>query len=334
MSDGRRRERSAWAHAVFAALLALAGCQAGGGAGRAAVATARAAPSEAERRIALAQASFARRDLPGAIAELDRALEAGETPEARILRGRYRGVARRFDDAVADLAVATERWPGNGEGWCTLAAAQTARGDEWEARRAFARALEVMERPAAVDRVWTLLLSMAPDPIQPQEALDRCTRGRAAALEGRWDEAQHEQLNGLRKATRFEWCIAGLAESTWRLGDPGRAEGILRRLVASFDPAHPELLADARGKLAELLVERGEPATAAEAAGLAREALAARPDRPHLVDVLARACDAAGDPACAREAFARLLARPNLPPGVRERAEARARALAGAAAAP
>jgi predicted Zn-dependent protease len=104
--------------------------------------------------------------------------------------------------------------------------------------------------------------------------------------------------------------------------------------VASFDPAHPELLADARGKLAELLVERGDPATAAEAAGLAREALAARPDRPHLVDVLARACDAAGDPACAREAFARLLARPNLPPGVRERAEARARALAGAAAAP
>lgn len=316
---------------AVAALLALTGCASGGGAGRADIPPVRPAPTEAQRHIALAQASFARRDLPGAIAELDRALEAGETPEARILRGRYRGVARRFDDAVADLTLATERWPGDGEGWCTLAAAQTARGDEWEARRAFARALEVMERPAAVDRVWTLLLSMAPDPIQPQEAQDRCTRGRAAALEGRWDEAQHEQLNGLRKATRFEWCIAGLAESTWRLGDPGRAEGILRRLVASFDPAHPELLADARGKLAELLVERGQPA---EAAGLARQALAVRPDRPHLVDVLARACDAAGDPACAREAFARLLARPNLPAGVRERAEARARVLAGAVAAP
>lgn len=329
MVDARQPTASRWGRAASLVLVALGGCAAGTVGGRGAGAAAEPAPSESERQVDLAQARFSARDLPGAIAALDRALAAGETREARILRGRYRGVARRFDDAVADLTVATERWPDDGEGWSALAAAQTARGDEWEAKRAFSRALEVMERRAAVDRVWTLLLSMAPDPVQPQEALDRCTRGRAAALEGRWDEAQHEQLNGLRKATRFEWCIAGLAESTWRLGDPERAEGILRRLVATFDPAHPELLADARGKLAELLVERGKPG---EAVGLAREALAARPDRPLLLDVLARACDAGGDSACAREAFARLLSRPNLPADARARAEARVRALAGAAA--
>lgn len=287
--------------------------------------------TEAQRLVASAQARFAQRDVAGAIGVLDRALAVEETREARVLRGRYRGVARRFDDAAADLQLATERWPGDAEGWCSLAAVQIARGDDWGARQAFSRAGGLMERRAAVDRIWTLLLSMAPDPVQPQEALDRCTRGRAAALEGRWDEAQHEQLNGLRKATRFEWCIAGLAESVWRQGDPAQAEGILRRLIASFDPAHPELLADARGKLAELLVERGKPA---EAAQLARDALAIRPGRPHLVDVLARACDATGEAACAQEAYARLLALPSVTAEARLRAEARGRPQSGAAGAP
>lgn len=308
---------------VAGAWLALQGCAAGRE-GRPAPAAPRSSPSaplvdEATER-------FARRDVAGAIELLDRALALEERPETRVLRGRFRGVARRFDSAAEDLELATRRWPADGDAWAALAAVQVARGDEWAATRAFAGAVATMERRAAVDRVWTLLLAMAPDPVQPQEALDRCSRGRAAALDGRWEEALHEQLNGLRKATRFEWCIAGLAESTRRLGDPGQAEGILRRLVASHDPAHPELLADARARLAELLVERG---AAAEAIPLAREALAVRPDRPHILDTLARACDAAGDAACARDAFARLLARGDLPSEARVRADARSRALAG-----
>jgi predicted Zn-dependent protease len=289
-----------------------------------------AAPADPRPLVGLAQVRFARRELPGALAALDRALALGGGPEALVLRGRYRGVARRFDDAAADLARAGELRPGDGDAWCGLAAVQIARGDEWESRWALSRALEGMDRAAALDRVWTLLLSMPPDPAQPQEALERCTRGRTAALDGRWEEAQHELLNGLRKATRFEWCITTLAESIWRLGEPGRAEGILRRLVASFAPAQPELHADARGKLAELLVERGE---AGEAAELARAALAVRPGRPLLLDVLARACDAKGDAPCARDAYAALLARPHVPAEVRARAEARGRALGVAAGA-
>jgi len=176
-----------------------------------------------------------------------------------------------------------------------LTAIQVNRGDDAEARRAFGEAAGSWARRRRSSRLATLH-GITPDPDQPQEALDRCVRGAVELLRGRAVEAQHEALNGLKYAPRYAWCAATLAEASWRQGDLARAEVTFRRVIEAYRPEQEALRADAKGKLAGVLLDAGKDP--GEAARLAREAIAVRGERAHLREVLGRACRAAaGEPA-------------------------------------
>jgi predicted Zn-dependent protease len=285
------------------------------------------APGDPEPQAGLARVAFATGRLTDAVAHADRALALGAGPELLVLRGRARAFLRQLDEAVKDLEDAAARSPADADAWAALVAVQVARGDAHEARRAFGELRRRAGDAAAIDRAWTQLVGIRADPVQPQEALDRCARGHAAALAERWADAEHEYVNGLKRAERFEWCYAALAYAIWKVGDAGGAEVRLRRAVDGFDPAKPELRADARGLLAEVLIVRGKHGDAAQEA---RAALAVRPERAALLETLARACDGAGDAACARDAWTRLLPRPPLGAAQRSEAERRVAALGGA----
>ena len=282
------------------------------------------APADPRPPLGLAKVRLAMGRIPEGLELLDRSIALGETPEALRLRGRTLGIVRRFDAAAADLDRALALDPGDPSPWPTLAAIEVNRGDEVEARRAWDAAVNALGSAAAVDRLWTMLLAMPPDPLQPQESLDRCARGQAAMFQGRWPEAAHEQRNALRYAPGFTWCIALAAETAWRLGDPAGAERLYRRAVAEYPDRLAPLRADAQAGLAAFLVGKG--GNAAEAAALARASLAVRGERAATLDVLARACGAAGDAGCARDAAERLLRRPHLPEALRAAAEERLRA--------
>jgi tetratricopeptide (TPR) repeat protein len=287
------------------------------------------APKDPRPLVGVARIEVASGRSRDALPWLDRALAIGEDPATRALRGQVAAQARRFDEAAADLEASLARRPRNGEALCVLAVVEVNRGDDLGVREAYRGAVDVLGKDGARDRFWSLLLSMPPDPVQPQEALDRCSRGYAAMMEESWMEAQHEQLNGLRKSPRFNWCLAGVGETTWRLGQAERAEGIFRRLLEAGDAGRPDLHADAKARLAAVILDRKGDAT--EAVALTRAAVAARGERPALLDLLGRACDAAGDAACARDAYAKLLGARRLPGDVRARAEGRIAALGTAA---
>lgn len=267
-------------------------------------AAARLAPGDPRPHLALAELHTARRNLPAAADAAARAAALQDGVEPRVLRGRALALLRRFDEAVADLEQAVALGPKKPLAHAVLTAVHLNRGDDLEARRVHAAAVAAFGRAAAADALSVQLHAIAPDPVAPEEALDRCTRGWAATLDGDWEYARNEMLVGLRYAPRFTWCSAGLGEAMWRSGDAARGEQVLRAAIADYRPHQQHLRADASGKLAALVLERGR---AAEAAELARGALAVRGDRVALLDVLARACEAGGDVRCAREASGRLL---------------------------
>jgi predicted Zn-dependent protease len=288
-------------------------------------AAAEAAPADPRPLLALAKVHVAQRRFADAVRDLDGALAIRETPAALALRGRALGLDRRFDEAARDLGRALALDARTVEAWAVLAAVEVNRGDQLEAERAFAGAAALAGKAAAVDRFWTQLRAMPPDPVAPEETLDRCTRGCAAGMEGEWLEAERELRNGLRYAPRYAWCLALWAESVGRTGDLSRAERLFREALAAFSAAQRALRADAEGRLAALLVSSGKDA--AEAARLARGALAVRGDRAALLYVLARACELDEDAACARDAYGRMLALPHLPEALRAGAETRLEAL-------
>jgi tetratricopeptide (TPR) repeat protein len=289
-------------------------------------------PGDPRPLAARAQARYGLRRPEEALADLGASIAARDTTDARTLRGRYLGLARRYDEAAADLGRAVALDPANGSALVLLSVVQHGRGDDVESAWAFADAVKVLGRAQAVDRFWTQILSLAPDPVQPQESLDRCSRGKAAAMEGKHGEAQREYLNALKYAPQYHWCIANLAESALALGDPALAEKLLRQAVAGYPPRLDALRADAKGRLAALLLAQGKDP--AEAARLAREALAARGDRAAVLEALARACDATGDTACSLDAWQRVLARPHLSDRTRARGEERLASLRAAVPAP
>lgn len=290
-------------------------------------AAAAAAPDDPALLVGRARARFARWRAAEGLADLERSLALRDGAEARALRGRQLAMGRRFDDAIPDLERAVALAPSDAATWCTLAAAQTNRGDDVEVRRAFGRAVELLGPHDAQERCWTELLAMPPDPVRPQESLDRSTRGHVHFLAGEWASGWREDLVALRYAPDYAWALAGVAEAGFRLGDVGFAEKALRQAIATFPASAAGLRADAQGRLAELLLARATPA-ALEARDLVRAALAERPDRAHLLALLGRACDAAEDAACARDAYARLLARPHLPAELADLARQRTAALA------
>jgi tetratricopeptide (TPR) repeat protein len=283
------------------------------------------APRDPAPQVGLARAAIASYRIPDAVASADRAVALRRSPDTLLVRGLALAHARRFDDAAADVEAAVAERPDLGEGWALLTCVQVNRGDVVETRWAFAGAVKALGENAAVERAWTLLTAIPPDPVQPQEALDRCTRGAAAMLQARWADANHEQMNGMRYTQNYEWCVAGMAEVAWHAGDLKLAEGLLRRTIKQYPPRLDPLRADAQGRLAAVLLDaKKDPA---EAVTLAKASLAARPDRAAVLDTLGRACEAASDVACARDAYTRLLARPHLPEDMHERAEERLEAL-------
>jgi tetratricopeptide (TPR) repeat protein len=284
-------------------------------------------PTDPEPLAGLASTHLAQRRFSAAVADLDAAIALRDGARARTLRGRALGLSRRFDAAAEDLERAVALDPRATEAWAALVAVQVNRGDVVEARRAFAGALAASPRSAAVGAVWTQLLAMPPDPAQAQEALDRCTRGYAALLDGEPGEAERECRGGMKSSPAFPWCAAVHAETLWWAQDTAGAERGLRAAIAAFPASQVQLAADARGRLAALLVTR--PAAAGEAAKLARAALAVRGERGALLDTLGRACDAFGDAPCAADAYARLLRLTHLPDAMRTSAEERLRALRG-----
>jgi len=270
----------------------------------------RAAPSPppaAAAALEEARAALSERRLPEALRASEAALAAGGGTAAATLRGRVLGLAGRFDEAATGLEAAVAADPAALEAWSALAAVQVNRGDDEARDRALAGAARITGRRAALERFWTQLLAMPPDPIQPQESLERCTRGYVAMLDGAWFDAQREQLSALRNAPGYGWCLVGVARSTWRLGEAERAEQLLRRVLAERTGATDPVRADAQAQLAELLLDRGR---APQAAGLAREALATRGDRPALLRLLAAACAASGQAECRADAEARLTRHP------------------------
>jgi tetratricopeptide (TPR) repeat protein len=286
---------------------------------------ARLAPRDPRPLLGLARVRFAAAQTAEGLALLDRAIALGPTPEALLLRGRTLGVARRFDDAARDLERGLALAPGDGSAWPVLTAVQVNRGDELEAHRAWEGSVQALGAAAASDQVWTMLLAMPPDPQEPQESLDRCARGHVAMYMARWPEAAHEQRNALRNAPGFSWCIAQAAETTARLGDAAGAERLYRTALAGYPERLAHLRADTQAWLARHLLDRG--GSAREAADLARASLAVRGERAGTLELLSRACAAAGDRACAHETTERLLRRPGLPEPLRTAAEARLRAM-------
>lgn len=290
----------------------------------------RLAPEDPSALVGLARVKTAVGRVDLALTLADRAVALGDGADALSARGEALARSRRFEEAARDLDRATALAPARSDAWTMLTVVQVNRGDEVEASRAFDGAVEALGRKAAVESIWPALVGLSPDAAQPQESLDRCNRSAVALLDGRSEEARHEAINGMRYSPRYAWCAANLAEATRRLGDLPRAEVLLRRAVDAFPDGLEPLRADAKSRLAAVLLDAGRPA---EAVPLARAALAVRPERAGTLDVLARACDAAGDAPCARDAYARLLARPHAPAAMRARAEERLEAL-GAAAVP
>jgi len=289
------------------------------------------APGDPRPLLALAKVRVAQRRFADAVQDLDRALAIRESPDGRMLRGRALALDRRFDDAAGDLQRSIELDAGRADAWAVLAAVQVNRGDQLEAERAFAAAALIGGKAAAVDRFWTELNAMPPDPVAPQETLDRCTRGCAAEMEGEWIEAEREFRNGIKYAPQYAWCLAHWAESVGRAGDFARAERLFRQAIAAFPAAQRPLRADAEGRLAALLVSSRKDAV--EAVRLARGALAERGDRAALLYVLGRACDLAEEVVCSRDAYARMLALPHVPDALRASAQERLQALGKASSA-
>lgn len=280
---------------------------------------------EAAALLAAARERLAAGDAAGAQAAAEAALAVRELPEALALRGRALARQRRFDAARGDLERALAAAPKDAESWALLAAVHANRGDRTEALHAFDRLAAIVPPLEAARAAWRELRFLPPDPGQPEESQDRCTRGYTALLERQPAEALREALNGLKYAPEFEWCAVVQAEALLRTNDARTAEKTLRWAIRHYGPEHELLRADAKGLLAELLSLGGDGKAATEAVRLAREALAARGDRLPTLAALARACAATGDTACARDASARILALPHVPAPIRAQAEERAR---------
>jgi tetratricopeptide (TPR) repeat protein len=262
------------------------------------------APDDARVGALLATAVFKQARFDEALALARTSLEKGETYEARLVEGRVSAIRRRLDDAVRAYDRCAALDPRSPEAWSAVAAARLSVGDGESATRAW-DALARLEDPVklplkAEDRVWTDILRLPPDPYQVQEALDRCSRGTAAHLAGRYAEAAYELGVVVASIPRYAHCWSELGKSQARLGSPDVAERSFRKALESYRPDQAGLAADTRALLARLLLDQGR--NASEALALARAAREVRGDRADVVATLARACAATGDPGCAAPA--------------------------------
>lgn len=259
---------------------------------------------------------------------LERSVALGDSAQARYNLGITRAQEGQVEQARGHFARAVELQADYGLGWKSLAKAEAALGHFPEAARALEEARRLRPADAEVEALDTQLAQVLAVQGVPREALAHHARAGALAQQGRDEEARAAYAAALAVHPAFADAHLRLGVSWLERGEPARAEEALRAALAHARPVERRLRAEAQGALAEALLLRGG-AGVAEAVELARQALAATGERAAPLDTLARACDAAGDGACAAEAYRRLLAsREPLSPEVRERAEGRLRALA------
>ncbi len=282
------------------------------------------APGDARTGALLATAVFQQARFDEALALARASLEKGETYEARLVEGRVSAIRRSLDDTVRAYDRCAALQPNNPEAWSAVVAARLAVGDAAAAARAWdelARLEDPVKLPLkAEDRVWTDILRLPPDPYQFQEALDRCSRGSAAHVARRYDEAAYELQVVAASIPGYAHCWSELGRAQAKLGRTADAERSFRTALENYRPDQTGLRADTQALLARLLLDQGKDA--AEALSLARAASEVRRERADVVATLALACEKARDPSCAAKpaeqkapAAADLPARP--PPGPR-----------------
>jgi tetratricopeptide (TPR) repeat protein len=255
---------------------------------------AQAAPGEARPLALRSLAVFHQARFPEALSLARSSLALGETYEARLVTGRVSAIRRSLDDALRAYERCVALRPESAEAWSALAAARLAVGDEAGAARAWEGLVGTEARGKAEDRLWTDVLRLQPDPVQVQEALDRCARGTAARMAGHDAEAVHEFRAVVGSVPGYAHCWSELGKSWARLGRTSETEQAFRTALAGYRADQGGLRADTQALLAAHLLASGRDP--AEALALARSARAVRGDRPDVAATLASAC--ARTPGC------------------------------------
>jgi len=266
------------------------------------------APGDARIQALQSVAVFHQARFAEALSLARASLALGETYEARLVEGRVSAIGRRLGDALHAYQRCTALRPGSAEAWSALAATRLANGDSEGAAAAWDRLAGIETPHKAEDRLWTDILRLPPDPLQVQEALDRCARGTAAHVAGRYGEAAHEFRAVVGTVPTFAHCWSEYGKSEARLGRTAAAEQAYRAALPSYRPDQVGLRADTQALLAALLLDQGS--NPSEALALARAASGIRGDRPDVSATLARACAATRDPGCAASAGERKGASP------------------------
>lgn len=272
-----------------------------------------------------------RGDLDGAVADVERAIAIHDDAEFRFHAAECESRRKRVGAAREHARRCVALDPGNPHAWTFLSTLEMENGDKAAAVRAMTEALRLAPKDPIVTIAAASLASSLGQRTSkgdgpPRAAMDHYTRGEELSGAGKWAEAIGEWEAALREDPSFADCHYNIGLAAAKLGDLDRAEGAYRRALALYKPHERLLRADALNNLADLHVRRGR--AGAEDVALAREAISLDRARPSKLDTLGRACDAVGDRACAREAYAALVAsREPMRDDVRKNAEERLRVL-------
>lgn len=210
--------------------------------------------------------------------------------------------------------------------YADLARAQIALGKDAAAEKSLAKARHLSPDPRAFDDIQTTLASrrarrgLKPDARQALGRAERAlTGGDLAAAEAAYREV-------LRLAPGFGEGHHRLGRLAQARGDQAAAEKEYRAALGALAPYEVRLRADTCEGLALVLLAQDRQGD--EARRWAEQAIALRGEVPGYLVVLARACEAVGDPECALDAWEKVAESPaELPPAVRERAVERIEAL-------
>jgi predicted Zn-dependent protease len=240
-----------------------------------------------------------------AVGALERSVALGDSARARYGLGTARAQGGQLEGALADFLRAVELEPGYGLGWKSVAKAQAALGRFPEAARALLEAQRLRPTDAEAEELGGLLGQALAARQLPREALQHHARAGALEKQGRAADAEAAYRAALAQAPAFADCHYRLGMLARARGAQGAAEEALRAALAGYRADEDLLRAEAQLALADVLLAQGGT-RAAEAVALAKAAISARGERPVALDVLARACQAAGDEACARDARGQL----------------------------
>ncbi len=282
-----------------------------------------------------------RGDMDGAIGDVERAIALRDEPKFRYNAALYELERKRYAPARDHARRCVELDPTKAPAWALLADLEMINENEKGGLAAINEALRLDPKDEMVRGRADLILRFMTEKYpgfaaalaqHPKEALDHHAKGGELAEAEKWKEAIAEWEAALKVDPSFADCHYNIGLASDRLGDLERAEKEYLLAVDGFRPEEKLLKADALNNLVYVRVRRGKAGK--EDVARVREAIALDRERPSKLDTLGRACDAAGDRACARDAFAKVAAtREQVPAEIRRYAEERVRAL-GATSAP